>query len=447
MAIEQLTPQEAAKKIQSGNSIYVGGFGMTGTPSHILAALADTDVKDITYISNNVGETGMAGSLMLERGMIKKVVGSFFTSNPIVVKLYREGKIDVELVPQGSLAEALRAGGAGIGGFFTPTGAGTELAAGKESRIINGKEMILVDPILPDVALVRAWKADKAGNLQYRLTENNFNHAAAMAGKLVIAEVEEIVEIGEIDPIHVHTPGCLVDCLVEAKLDIKTLGTSASVAGSNKRVDAGRMAMVKAALAELNPGEVVNLGIGIPTLVADLITPEHGITLESENGMLGVGPEPASGGAMEYPVNAGKIPVTAMPGASYFDSAMSFALIRGGHIDVAIIGGLQVDEQGNLANWAVPDKPVLGVGGAMDLASGAERLIITMTHTDKEGLAKIVPECTFPLTARSVVDVIITELAVFKFIKGELTLVKLQPGHTLEEIQQKTTASYKVALV
>ena len=197
---------------------------------------------------------------------------------------------------------------------------------------------------------------------------------------------------------------------------------------------------------ELQDGYYVNLGIGIPTLVADLIKEEHGITLESENGMLGVGPEPKSGGAMEYPVNAGKIPVTAMPGASYFDSAMSFALIRGGHIDVAIIGGLQVDEQGNLANWAVPDKPVLGVGGAMDLASGAGRLIITMTHNDKDGGAKIVPECTLPLTAKNVVDVIVTELAVFKFIEGELTLVKLQPGHTLEEVQQKTTASFKIAL-
>ncbi|MDX1492109.1 MAG: 3-oxoacid CoA-transferase subunit B [Pseudohongiellaceae bacterium] len=446
MRIEVLTAQQAAQKVKSGDSMYVGGFGMTGTPSHILAALAQTNVNDLTYISNNVGESGMAGSRMVELGMISKVVGSFFTSNPDVVRLYREGKIDVELIPQGTLAEAIRAGGAGIGGFFTPTAAGTELAKGKETRIIDGKEMVLIDPIKPDVSLIRAWKADKAGNLQYRLTENNFNEAAAMAGKLVIAEVEEIVEIGEIDPNFVHTPGCLVDVLVEAKLDINTLGTSASVASSNKRVDAGRMAMAQAALDELEPGSVVNLGIGIPTLVADLIKQEHDITLESENGMLGVGPEPESGGAMEYPVNAGKIPVTAMPGASYFDSAMSFALIRGGHIDAAIIGGLQVDEQANLANWAVPDKPVLGVGGAMDLASGAEKLIITMTHTDKDGNAKIVPSCTFPLTAKQVVDVIITDLAVFKFIEGKLTLVKLQPGHSLEEVEQKTTAEYVVAL-
>ena len=145
---------------------------------------------------------------------------------------------------------------------------------------------------------------------------------------------------------------------------------------------------------------MVNLGVGIPTLVADLITPDHGIILHTENGMLGVGPAPEAGGAMDYPVNAGKQPVTALAGASYFDSAASFAMIRGGHVDVAIMGGLQVDEPANLANWAVPGKPLLGVGGAMDLATGARRLIITMTHADGKGRPKIVPQCTLPLTAR-----------------------------------------------
>src|SRR5207249_8854371 len=150
-----------------------------------------------------------------------------------------------------------------------------------------------------------------------------------------------------------HTPGCFVDYLVQAHTTLEELGTSASVSASAKKVDAARLAIAKRALAELKRGEVVNLGIGIPTLIADLITPEHGIILHTENGMLGVGPAPADGGgAMDYPVNAGKIPVTALPGTSYFDSAESFAMIRGGHIDVAIMGGLQVDVQGNLANWA-----------------------------------------------------------------------------------------------
>ncbi|MDH5565487.1 MAG: 3-oxoacid CoA-transferase subunit B [Myxococcales bacterium] len=202
------------------------------------------------------------------------------------------------------------------------------------------------------------------------------------------------------------------------------------------------MNMARRALAELKPGDVVNLGIGIPTLVADLITPEHGVILHSENGMLGVGPAPSEGGALEYPVNAGKIPVTALPGSSYFDSADSFGMIRGGHIDLAIMGGLQVDARANLANWAIPGKPLLGVGGAMDLASGAKRLIITMTHTNPDGSSKIVPECDLPLTARRAVDMVITDLAVFTFEPGELTLIEVMPGATLEQVRAATSAKF-----
>ena len=249
------------------------------------------------------------------------------------------------------------------------------------------------------------------------MTEQNFNRAIATAADLVIAEVEEIVPVGEIDPNNVHTPGCFVDFLVQAHITLDDLGTSASVS-SAKKVNEVRSNMAKRAFAELKKGDVVNLGIGIPTLVADFIKPEHGIILHTENGMLGVGPSPADGGgALDYPVNAGKIPVTALPGSSYFDSADSFAMIRGGHVDVAIMGGLEVDEHGNLANWAVPGKPLLGVGGAMDLASGAKKLIITLTHADPDGTSKIVPQCTLPLTAIAAVDVVITDLGRVYFRK------------------------------
>ena len=208
-------------------------------------------------------------------------------------------------------------------------------------------------------------------------------------------------------------------------------------------IDEKRMNMAKRAFAELNKGDVVNLGIGIPTLVADLIKPEDGIILHTENGMLGVGPEPKDGGgAMHYPVNAGKVPVTALLGSSYFDSADSFAMIRGGHIDVAIMGGLEVDAQGNLANWSVPGKPLLGVGGAMDLASGAKKLIITLRHTDREGNSKVVENCTLPITDFNCVDMLITELAVFKFIDQQLTLIEILPGSSLEEVREKTQAKF-----
>ena len=441
--VPQITLEQAAAKVRPGDVLIVGGFGMTGNPTNIMHALAETEVKDLTYIGNNVGEPGLAGGRCLRQGQLRKVIGSFFTSNPEAVAAAQSGDVEFELLPQGTLAEAIRAGGAGLGGFFTPSAAGTPLAEGCETRVIDGTEMVFVPALRADVAIIRAWRADTIGNLQYRMTENNFNLAAATAADLVIAEVEEIVPAGALDPDFIHTPGCFIDYLVQADLNPEHLGTSASVAASLKKVDEARMMMARLALAELKRGDIVNLGVGIPTLVADLIKPGDGIVLHSENGMLGVGPEPETGGAMEYPINAGKVPVTALPGSSYFDSAASFAMIRGGHVDAAIMGGLQVDEQGNLANWAVPGKPLLGVGGAMDLASGAGRLIVTMTHCDRNGNSKVVQKCSLPLTARNAVDVLITDLAVFNFDDSGMRLVKLLPGVTEDEVREKTGAKYK----
>ena len=441
-SVPQITPQQAAALVKDGDTILGGGFGMTGNPVHLLHALAETTTKNLTFIGNNVGEPGLGGGRLLRNGQIRKMIGSFFTSNPDAVKAAQSGEVEYELLPQGTLAEAIRAGGAGIGGFYTPSSAGTLIAQGRPTMLINGVEQVFIPGIRANVAFIRAWKADTAGNLTYRMTEQNFNRAMATAADIVIAEVEEIVPVGAIDPNFIHTPGCFVDYLVQANLSLELLGSSASV-GAGRKASESRMNMAKRAFAELQKGDVVNLGIGIPTLVADLIRPEHGIILHTENGMLGVGPSPADGGgALDYPVNAGKIPVTALPGSSYFDSADSFAMIRGGHVDVAIMGGLEVDEKGNLANWAVPGKPLLGVGGAMDLASGAKKLIVTLTHADPDGTSKIVPECTLPLTAIGVVDVVITELAVFKYLDGQLTLVELMPGASLEEVRAKTAAKF-----
>lgn len=439
-----VSADEAVRRVRTGDTLLVGGFGMTGNPVNLLHALSQTPVRGLTYVSNNVGEAGLGGGRLLPNGQIRVAIGSFFTSNPEVVAAAQEGRIEARVLPQGSLAEALRAGGAGIAAFYTPTAAGTTLAEHADVRVFGGREHVLVEGIRGDVAFVRAHRADRAGNLVYRMTEQNFNRAMAMAAELVIAEVEHIVEVGEIAPEEVHTPGALVDVLVQGHVGLEELGSSAAVPTTSRDPEAARLAMARRALAELHPGDVVNLGIGIPTLVGDLITPEHGVMLHTENGMLGVGPAPEAGGALDYPVNAGKVPVTALPGASYFDSADSFAMIRGGHIDVAIMGGLQVDEQADLANWAVPGKPLLGVGGAMDLAVGARRLIVTMTHTDREGRPKLVKRCTLPLTARGVVDLVITDKAVFAFPDGQLTLLELMPGATLEEVLATTAAAFKV---
>lgn len=427
-----------------GDTLLAGGFGMTGNPVHLLHALAELGTSNLTYVGNNIGEAGLGGGRLLRNGQIAKAIGSYFTSNREAVAAVQDGQIDATLMPQGNLAEALRAGGAGLGGFFTPSSAGTQLAEGAETRTISGREMVLVEPIRGDVAFIRARKADAAGNLQYRMTESNFNPAMATAANLVIAEVDEIVPVGTIEPEHVHTPCCFVDYLVKAKTEIDDLGSSASVRTSCKDIDPIRLRMAQAALNELNHGDIVNLGIGIPTLVADLISEEDGIILHTENGMLGVGPSPTTGGAMEFPVNAGKIPVTSLPGSSFFDSAASFSMIRGGHVDTAIMGGLQVDENGTLANWAVPGKPLLGVGGAMDLASGAKKLIVTMTHSNRDGAPKFVQNCSLPITVENKVDLLITDLAVFRRDTNGFRLIELMPEVSLETVKLNTQAHFSV---
>jgi 3-oxoacid CoA-transferase subunit B len=206
-----------------------------------------------------------------------------------------------------------------------------------------------------------------------------------------------------------------------------------------------RQKMVKRAVKEIKDGMNVNLGIGMPTLVANEIPDDYNVLLQSENGLLGIGPYPIAGTEDPDLINAGKETVTSVPGASYFDSAESFAMIRGGHIDLAILGGMEVSEQGDLANWMIPGKMVKGMGGAMDLVNGAKRIIVIMEHVNKYGQSKVKKECTLPLTGKQVVNRLITELAVFDFADGTMELVELQDGVTIEEVKEKTEASFTIS--
>ena len=353
--VPQLTLEQAAALVPDGAVIMAGGFGMTGNPVHLLNVLAERDIKNLTYIGNNVGEPGLGGGRLPRNGQLKKAIGSFFTSNPEAVNAYQAGTLEIQLLPQGTLGEVhSRWRGRDCRLLYTRRRR-HDRRRKRQVRTLNGDDFVFVPGLHADVAFVRAWQADTAGNLVYRMTERNFNPLMATAANPVIAEVEEIVPEGVIAPDQVHTPGCFVDYLVQAHTTLADLGEARPWwRPAARRPMKTCLAMARRAWAELHAGDVVNVGVGIPTLVADLITPEHGITLHTENGMLGVGPAPEVGGAMDYPVNAGKQPVTVLQGASYFDSAASFGMIRGGHVDVAIMGGLQVDEAANLANWAVP---------------------------------------------------------------------------------------------
>jgi 3-oxoacid CoA-transferase subunit A len=216
---------EALQKagIRDGVTIVLGGFGLSGIPENLILALRETGVNDLTCVSNNAGVDDWGLGLLLQTRQIRKMVSSYVGENQTFERQFLSGELEVELVPQGTLAERIRAGGAGIGGFFTPTGAGTMVAEGKESRIMNGREYILEMPIRGDFAFVKAWRGDRMGNLVYRMSARNFNPMAATAGNVTLAEVEQLVDPGALDPDHVVTPGIFVNWIFQGSYGPKRI--------------------------------------------------------------------------------------------------------------------------------------------------------------------------------------------------------------------------------
>ena len=313
------------------------------------------------------------------------------------------------------------------------------LAAERETRRIDGRDYVLEYPIHADVALIKAHKGDRWGNLVYRKTARNFGPVMAMAAKLAIAEVSEVVEVGALDPETIVTPGIFVQRIVRIDAaarhaeGIRRSKAMAADLANLKRMS--RKEMAARVASDIPDGTYVNLGIGLPTLVADFLPKDKDIFLHTENGLIGMGPAPAKGQEDPDLINAGKQPVTALPGAAYFHHADSFAMMRGGHLDICVFGAFQVSVAGDLANWHTGEADAIpAVGGAMDLAIGAKRTFVMMEHFTKAGDSKIVPSCTYPLTAKACVSRIYTDLAVIDVGRDGLVVREMVPGLSLTEL-------------
>ncbi|KAF1996396.1 3-oxoacid CoA-transferase [Amniculicola lignicola CBS 123094] len=466
---------DAVADIKSGSTILSAGFGLSGVAETLILAIRNrgSQLHSLTAVSNNAGVEGKGGLAHLTKsGQISKLIISFLGSNKVLEKQYLSGKITIELCPQGTLAERIRAAGAGIPAFYTPTAVNTLLEAGKipaqfdgdgnvigygtprETREFGGRKFLMETALEGDVAILRAWKVDEAGNCQFRYTTKAFGMIMAKAARLTIVEAENIVPTGSLHPDQVHLPGIFVDRIVpatvESQIEIRKVRNPHEDLTTSEPNEAAarRNRIARRAAKELKHGYYVNLGVGIPTMAAGFVPKGTQVWLQSENGLLGMGPHPTEEEIDADLVNAGKETVTVLPGASTFDSAESFGMIRGGHVDVSILGALQVSASGDLANYMVPGKVFKGMGGAMDLVGNPDmtKVVVATEHVAKDGSSKIVQECSLPLTGARCVSTIITDMCVFEVDRerGELVLTEMAPGVTIEDVREKTDATFAI---
>jgi 3-oxoacid CoA-transferase len=453
-----MTAAEAVADIGDGASVGIAGFGLSHRyPSTLISALGEKGSRGLTVYCNGLGQPGFpTGHLLADNHQIANLV-TCFSARPGVLseaeKQIMAGEMTLEMVPQGTLVERMRAGGAGLAAIYTPTGYGSQVADGKDVRYFDGKPYVLERAITTDFALIRAAKADHFGNVVFRGGSQNFNVSFAKAARVTIVEAEEIVPTGEIAPHEVDLPGVFVTRVVPitVAMDVHNLPKRANRPAESGKLYLGKSALTRAeigrrAAALLPDNAIVNLGAGLPVQVANWVT-ERPVVLHAENGLLNYGGFDPSDDFDPDLHDAGGMFVTTRPGTSFFDSVTSFEIARGGRLYAVILGTYQVGGNGDLANWSAPGMIGGGIGGAMDLAAGAQHVFVTLEHTDSKRNPKLVERCEFPLTMPNCVDAIITDLALLRRPDraSRFTLEEVAAGFTVEEVLSLTGMTVDVA--
>lgn len=444
---------DAVSDIDSGAAVGIAGFGVIhGFPVELIAAVRARELRDLTIVCNSLGRDPAHPNSIVRAGQARKLIAAF-SSRAGGVAGSAAGlspvPLEVELVPQGVLVERLRAVAAGMGAFYSPVAEDTVIAEGKERRDFDGKTYVLESPLHLDYALIYAHKADRAGNVSFRGTSQNFGPSFAKGAKVVIIETDELVEVGEIPPGDVDLPGIFVDRVVKRAEKLTPLWRIPREA-AEARTYLGRAGRTATELTQriaglLPDGSYVNLGVGLPTMVSDHLEGRD-VVLHAENGVLGYGTRLTPDRADPDYYNAGAEPVSLRPGASVFDSTEAFEIARSGRLTAVILGAFQVDKRGSFANWTTPRMGGGAIGGAMDLLVKPGKLIIAMWHCERSGQPKIVNECQYNVTGAGCVDLVVTDLAVIERDDRGLVLRECAPGFEPADIVKLTEAPLVVDL-
>lgn len=430
---------KAVEDIFDGATITISGYGGVGLPWELIEAIMRKKVKDLTVITVAFGIV----NVLMKHGCVKKVITTMprlkhgrvdMNTIPLAKNLLHSGEVEVELVNQVTIVERLRSGASGVGAFYTPVGVGTELADGKETRVINGITHVLEYSIKPDFAICRVDTADTSGNVKYNNMFKNLNHELITAGQVSIVQADKIVTPGSFEPV---TSGCFVNRL------IKTKNVQPSYRIPNSLKDDPELDNIGKRIGnDLPSNSLVELGIGIPWYAANYVDHSKDITIHTEGvyGVKSVIPDGVPDTDLRGPTSE---TLDLVPGGHTMTFSDSFKVIMRGLLDVVVLGAFQVDAKGTFANWKIPnsDRPP-AVGASMEMAMYSKQVWIAMQHFDPDGNCKIVDECTYPITARGVVKRIYTELCTLEVTEQGLKVLDIVGDMSHDELEKRSNMKF-----